>query len=332
MRTPLCEVLGIDYPILQAAIGGAAGPELAAAVSNAGGLGTVALTGWGRDGARHFIREARELTNRGFITNVVLAYDVEAEIDVMIEEKPKLVSFFWGDPAPYVDRVHKAGSKLMMTVGSVEEAKKAADAGVDIIVAQGWEAGGHVRGTVSTLALVPAVVDAVGPAPVVAAGGITDGRGLAAVLNLGAQAAWIGTRFLASSEANAHAEYRARVLTATAADTVYSELFDGGWPNAPGRVIRTSMVEAWERAGRAEPGSRVGEGDLIARDKDGSPVYRFDAVTARREHAGDIDSFSLWAGQGVGLVTREQTAAEIVAEIVDQAREVLQAGARLGRG
>ncbi len=332
MRTPLCETLGIDYPILQAAIGGAAGPELAAAVSNAGGLGTVALTGWGGDGAKKLIRETRGLTKRGFATNVVLAYDVEAEIDAMLEERPKVVSFFWGDPAAYVDRVHAAGSKLMMTVGSVEEAMKAVGAGADIIVAQGWEAGGHVRGTVSTLALVPTVADAVKPVPVVAAGGVSDGRGLAAVLNLGAQAAWIGTRFLASTEANTHVKYRNWVLTATAADTVYSNLFDGGWPDAPGRVVRTPMVEAWERAGRPGPGFRVGEGDLIARDKDGNPVYRFDAMTARRDHEGDIDSFSLWAGQGVGLVTREQTAAEIIAEIVDQTREVLYAGAKLARG
>ncbi|MEM7226085.1 MAG: nitronate monooxygenase family protein [Pseudomonadota bacterium] len=329
MRTPLCEKLGIDYPILQAAIGAAACPALAAAVSNAGGLGTLGLTGWGGEGAKQLIDETRGLTNRGFTTNVVLAYDVAAEIDAMLAEKPKLVSFFWGDPAPYVERVHQAGSLLMLTVGSVEEAKAAVDAGVDIIVAQGWEAGGHVRGTVSTLALVPAVVDAIDPVPVVAAGGISDGRGLAAVLSLGAQAAWIGTRFLASAEANTHRAYRAKVLAASTADTHYSALFDGGWPDAPGRVIRTPTVEVWERAGRPERGERVGEGDVIAKDEEGNPVYRFDASTPRREHEGDIEAFPLWAGQGVGLVTREQSAADIVSEIVEQAREVLKAGALL---
>ena len=329
MRTPLCEMLQIEYPIIQAAIGGAAGPELAAAVSNAGGLGTVALTGWGGEGARQMMRETRERTNRGFVANIVLAYQVEAEIDAMLEERPNVVNLFWGDPAPYVERVHESGAKLMMTVGSIEEAKRAVGAGADVIVAQGWEAGGHVRGTVSTLALVPAMVDAVRPVPVVAAGGIADGRGLAAALSLGAQAAWIGTRFLSASEANAHPEYRARLLAGSAADTLYSTLFDGGWPAAPARALRTPTVEAWERAGRAAPGARPGEGDVIARDADGSPVHRYDAITARREHQGDIEAFSLWAGQGVGLVSCEQSAAEIVAELVAEARAVLLAGADL---
>jgi NAD(P)H-dependent flavin oxidoreductase YrpB (nitropropane dioxygenase family) len=322
-------MLGIEHPVIQAAIGGAAGPELAAAVSNAGALGTLALTGCGGEGARRRIGETRNRTGRSFVTNVVLAYEVEAEIEAMLEQQPKLVSFFWGDPAPYVDRVHDAGAKLLMTVGSVEEAKHAVNAGADVIIAQGWEAGGHVRGTLSTLALVPAVVDAVRPIPVVAAGGIADGRGLAAVLGLGAQAAWIGTRFLAATEANTHPHYRVRILAAAAADTVYSTLFDGGWPDAPGRVLRTPTVAAWERAGRPASGTRPGEGEVVGRDVDGSIVRRYDAVTARREHEGDIDAFSLWAGQGVGLVTREQPAAEIVEEIVADACLVLRAGAEL---
>jgi NAD(P)H-dependent flavin oxidoreductase YrpB (nitropropane dioxygenase family) len=329
MHTPICETLGIDYPILQAAIGGAAGPDLAAAVSNAGGLGCVALTGSGGAEAKRLIRRTRELTNRSFAVNVVLAYDVEAEIEAMLEEGPKLTSFFWGDPSPYVERVHRAGSRVIMQVGSVEEARKAVGAGADIIVAQGWEAGGHVRGMVSTLALVPAVVDAVAPIPVVAAGGIADGRGLAGVLALGAEAAWIGTRFLAATEANAHPDYRARALAAMATDTVCSELFDGGWLDAPARVIRTPLVEQWERSGRPGRGVRFGEDDVIGRDARGELIHRYDCTTAKVEHEGNIDSFPLWAGQGVGLVNREQTAAEIVAELVDQARNVLCAGGKL---
>ena len=120
-----------------------------------------------------------------------------------------------------------------------------------------------MRGTVSTLALVPAVVDAVAPVPVVAAGGIADGRGLAAALALGAEAAWIGTRFLSATEAGVHPLYRARVLAGRADDTVYSTLFDGGWPNAPARALRTPVVAAWEAAGRPRPGARPGEGDVI---------------------------------------------------------------------
>ena len=235
---------------------------------------------------------------------------------------------FWGDPTPLAARVHAAGSLLMVTVGSVEEAKRAVSGGADIIVAQGWEAGGHVRGTMSTLALVPAVVDEIAPVPVVAAGGIADGRGLAAVLALGAQSAWVGTRFLGASEADLHPIYRARVLDARSADTVYSTLFDGGWPDAPGRALRTPTVVAWEAAGRPATGARAGEGDAIGRVGD-EVLLRYEAVTPRPDFDGDIEAMSLWAGQGVGLVGREQPAAEIVRELVEEARSVMLSGGRL---
>ena len=196
-------MLGIDHTIIQAPIGGAAGPALAAAVSGAGGLGTLAMTGWGAEAARRRIQEVRAQTDRPFACNLLLVYDIAAEFEAMLAERVPVVSLFWGDPAPLVGRIHDAGARLMMTAGSVAEAERAVEAGADIIVAQGWEAGGHVRGTVSTLALVPAVVDAVAPVPVAASGGIADGRGLAAALALGAQAGFIGTRFLAATEARA---------------------------------------------------------------------------------------------------------------------------------
>ena len=159
-----------------------------------------------------------------------------------------------------------------------------------MVVAQGWEAGGHVRGTVATLPLVPSVIDAVAPTPVVAAGGIADGRGLAAVLALGAGAAWIGTRFLASTEAAIHPHYRERVLQASAADTVYLEnLFDRGWENAPHRVLRNRTVEQWEAAGRPAFGQRPGEGEAIARSSAGAPVVRYQAHTPSAGTEGEIE-------------------------------------------
>jgi NAD(P)H-dependent flavin oxidoreductase YrpB (nitropropane dioxygenase family) len=330
VRTALCERLGIDFPVFQAAIGGAAGPRLAAAVSGAGGLGTLGLSAYGADEVRARIRQVRQLTRRPFAGNVVLAYDIAAQIEVMLEERVPVVSVFWGDPAPLAARVHDAGVLLMVTVGSVEEARHAVAGGADIIVAQGWEAGGHVRGTMSTLALVPAVVDEVAPVPVVAAGGVADGRGLAAVLALGAQAAWIGTRFLGASEADIHPTYRARVLDARGADTVYSTLFDGGWPDAPGRTLRTPAVAAWEAAGRPGPGARAGEGDAIGRAGD-ELLLRYEAVTPRPDFDGDIEAMSLWAGQAVGLVRREQAAAEIVRELVQEARSAMLAGGLAAR-
>ena len=171
MRSPLCKLLGIEYPVIQAAIGGISCPALASAVSNAGGLGSIALTGWGEAGARERLDQAHEMTNHGIIANLLLPYDISAEFNAILATPPKIASFIWGDVEPYVGRVHEVGSLVMVTVGSVDEAKRAADAGADMIVAQGWEAGGHVRGTVASMALVPAVVDAVAPLPVIAAGG-----------------------------------------------------------------------------------------------------------------------------------------------------------------
>ncbi len=324
MKTKLCEDLGIDFPIMQAAIGGISCPELAAAVSNAGGLGSIAMTGWGKEGTRALLSRADKLTTRGIIANVLLSYDVTEEIEAILEHPPKIVSFFWGDVAPYVERVHEAGALVMVTVGSVEEARRAADHGADMIVAQGWEAGGHVRGEIATLPLTPAVVDAVSPLPVIAAGGITDGRGLAAALCLGAQAAWIGTRFLAATEADIHPSYRARVFSAKTADTYYSKLYDGTWPDAPGRVIKNKTVVAWESAGRPNPGHRPGEGETIVRDPNGNEIKLYDAVAMRSDMTGDIEAAPLWAGQGVGLVSKEQSAAEILDELVREAKLALK--------
>jgi NAD(P)H-dependent flavin oxidoreductase YrpB (nitropropane dioxygenase family) len=228
MRTAFCDLLGIDLPIAQAAIGGAAVPALTAAVSNAGGFGTVTLTGHSAESARQMIRRTRELTAEPFCVNILLPYmgRDEAVLDVSLSEKVPVINLFWGDPALFVDRVHDAGSLLLMQVGSVEEAHHAAECGVDIIIAQGWEAGGHVRGEVATLPLVASAVNEVSPVPVLGGGGISDGRGLAAVLALGAAGAYIGTRFLASEEASVAPEYLREVLKAQATDTVHTTLFD----------------------------------------------------------------------------------------------------------
>ena len=169
-------------------------PELTAAVSNAGALGMLTLT-WS-DPAGDVVRETAALTDRPFGGNLVLESDQHRRLDQALEAGLRVVSFFFGDPIGYVEQVHEANGVVLQTVGSAEEARRAVASGVDVIVAQGWEAGGHVRGQVATLPLVPAVVDAVSPVPVIAAGGIGDARGVAAVLALGAQAAWLGTRFL----------------------------------------------------------------------------------------------------------------------------------------
>jgi nitronate monooxygenase len=206
----------------------------------------------------------------------------------------------------------------MHTAGRAEEARRAAGYGVDIVVAQGWEAGGHVKGGVATLPLVPAVVDAVAPVPVIAAGGIGDARGVAAVLALGAQAAWLGTRFLLAEEMPIHEDYRRRLISATETDAEwYADLYAVGWPDSPHRAIHNSTAEMWEAAGRPPLGLRPGEG-VIAHFASGEAVVRYAPSPPLVGTTGEIEAMSLWAGQSVALAKRTQPATEIVAELVSR--------------
>jgi len=323
VRTALCELVGIEAPIVLAPMGGAVTPRLAAAVSEAGGLGMLPLTWTPPDDIAAVAGETRGRTDRPFGVNLGLAWDRHERLTSALAAGVRVVSFFWGDAHSLVDEAHEAGAIVFVTVGTADEGRAAVAAGADVVVAQGWEAGGHVWGTVSTLALVPRVVDAVAPAPVVAAGGIADGRGLAAVLALGAAGAWVGTRFLATPEAAIHPDYRQRILAAGEADTFYGTVFDRGWPDAPHRVLRNSTVESWERAGRPPTGSRPGEDEGPASRSDGSPINRYAASTPTADMTGDIEPLPHWAGQGVGLVTREESAAEVVRSLVTEAEQVI---------
>lgn len=325
MRTPLCDLLGLDQPIVQAPMGGAAGPELAAAVSNAGALGTLPLSWSSPAEVADAVEQTSARTQKPFAANFLFNSPQEERVAAALAAGAPIISLGWGDPAALIPRVHEGGARVLVTVGTAAEARHAADAGADVIVAQGWEAGGHVWGTVATLALVPAVVDAVAPVPVIAAGGIADGRGLAAVLALGAAGAWIGTRFLAAEESSAHPDYRERLFTATESDTYYGSLFDLGWPDAPHRVLRNSTVERWEEAGRPASGNRPGEGESVATREGGSSVPRYASSTPAEGMTGNIEAMSMWAGQGVGLLTRTQPAAEIVRDLVGEAERVLAA-------
>jgi nitronate monooxygenase len=312
VSTPVCELLGIEQPIVQAPM--AAIPPLAAAVSNAGALGMVTLT-WSED-AGAVVRETAALTTRPFGGNLVLAEDQHQRLDQALEAGLRIVSFMWGDPGDYVKRVHEAGGIVLHTVGTAEEARRAVASGVDVIVAQGWEAGGHVWGTVATLPLVPAVVDAVAPVPVIAAGGIGDGRGVAAVLALGAQAAWLGTRFLLAEEMPIHEDYRRRLIAAAETDAQwYPNLYEAGWPDAPHRALRNSTAGVWEAAGRPALAQRPGQGDVIAHFASGEAIVRYEPAPPMSGTTGDIEALSMWAGQDVALMKQRQPAADIVAEL-----------------
>jgi nitronate monooxygenase len=265
------------------------------------------------------VRETSALTHRPFAGNFVLAFDQHHRIDQALSAGLRIVSLFWGDPSSYVDSIHDAGGLVMHTVGSVEEARRAVGYRVDVIVAQGWEAGGHVWSGVATLPLVPAVVDAVAPVPVIAAGGIGDARGVAAVLALGAQAALLGTRFLLADEMPIHEEYRRRLIAATETDAEwYPNLYEVGWPDASHRAIHNSTAEMWESAGRPAPGSRPREGEVLAHFASGESIVRYEPAPPMVGTTGEIEAMSLWAGQSVALAKQRQPAAEIVAELVSR--------------
>jgi nitronate monooxygenase len=306
--------LGVQLPICQAPIGSLASPELAAAVAEAGAVGHVACTWRTPDELSALFRRIHALTGRAFGANFVLDFPIESRLAVALEHGVPIISFFWGDGARHLSRVRAAGAVAIQVVGSVDEARRAADAGLDLVVAQGREAGGHVRGERGTMTLVPEVVDAVAPLPVIAAGGIADRRGVAAAFALGASGVWVGTRFAAARAANIHPIYRELLVTADGADTVHSTLFDIGWPEAPMRTLRNSTVRAWEAAGRPAAPGRPNEGEQIARRGDSAvPRYHFAAPT--REAAGDVEAMALYAGEGTGLVRAIEPASAIVADL-----------------
>jgi len=254
-----------------------------------------------------------------------LPFSVDAIVDVCVEERVPVLSTFWGDPTPYVAGAHAAGVKVIDQVGSVADAQRAARAGVDAIIAQGVEAGGHIAGEVTTMALVPRVVDAVAPTPVVAAGGVADARGLVAALALGAQAVMVGTRLIATPEAYAHAVYKQKILDANEDQTVRTTLFGFGWPNAPHRTLRTPFVEHWlpdeMRGSEQRPDEpRIGETKIGGQPV---PLLRFMGFPPTPDASGDLESMDYLAGQGVGLVKEMKPAAEVVRELLEGARHIL---------
>ncbi len=330
IRTHLCKLLDIEAPIFAAPMGFLTGPELAAAVSNAGGLGIMSFNANPPPVLRDEIRHLRSLTSKPFGVGVLLSgphlpFSVEAIVDVCLEERVPVLLTFWGDPTPYVARAHAAGVKVMDQVGSVADAQGAARAGVDAIIAQGVEAGGHIAGEVTTMALVPRVVDAVAPIPVAAAGGIADARGLVAALALGAQAVMIGTRLIATPEAYAHPVYKQKILDANENQTVRTTLFGFGWPNAPHRTLRTPFVERWlseeMRGSEQRPDEpRIGETKIGGQPV---PLLRFMGFPPTPDASGDLESMDYLAGQGVGLVKEMKPAAEVVREFLEGARHIL---------
>ena len=328
MKRDLCHLLNIQKPILSAPMGGAAGPDLVAAVCNAGGYGVIPLWGKTVDQVHAGIDHVSALTDRNFAVNLNLSFPYQDQLQACIDKQVHAISLFWGMEPSAIAAAKQGGLAVLASVGSSQEARIAEDAGADVIVAQGWEAGGHVWGQVSTMALIPAVVDTV-DIPVVAAGGIADGRGMAAALMLGASGVWIGTRFLASSEATIHDEYRDRILNASETETEtewYPDLYDVYWPDAPHRALKNSITKVWKEAGTPAPGDRPNEQEVIGYRPNGDAVVRYQSYTPLPETTGDVAAMSLWSGQGVSLVREIKAASEIVEEIIREAKRVIQVG------
>jgi len=366
LRTPICDLLGIQYPIALAGMGGASTPRLAAAVSNAGGLGILGAAGCQPDELRAWIAETRRLTTKPFGVDTLLPASVrrskpegakgpspldqlpklqsfarefmekeglvlaqtprpaeprpesgarrpqplskeffEAQMEVVVQERVPVYAAGLGDPGPWIDRLHKNGTVVMAVVGAVRHARKVAESGVDVIVAQGHDAGGH-NSPVGTMALIPQVVDAVAQIPVLGAGAITDGRGVAAALMLGAQGAWVGSAFLATDEAGIQDFQKEAIVDSDEEGTVVSRSVTG----KPARLIRSKWTQAFAESGyEALP--------MPFQSMVSGPVLLAGSIGKRK------DIVPGFAGQGIGMIKSIRPAAEVLREMVAGAEKAL---------
>jgi NAD(P)H-dependent flavin oxidoreductase YrpB (nitropropane dioxygenase family) len=315
IHTRVCDLLGVKHPIVLGGMGSATSPALVAAVSNAGGFGTLGTSGMSGAQITGAAKAIREATDKPFGINHLLFRVDESAFAATLQARPKVVAFAWArqdqDLRAWFDRVHDAGSQVMYMAGEVTEARRAVDAGADYIVAQGTEGGGHV-GWMATMAIVPMIVSAIAPVPVLAAGGIADGRGFAASLALGADGVLLGTRFLAAEESPIHPNLKRAIVESDGHDTVLTEIADIArghvWPGAMARAKRNAFIERWSgrewalRQFQAEAGKAC--------------------IDAAR--AGDADNAPLLYGQDAGLIDSVMPVAEIMASIVRDADEIMR--------
>ena len=315
LRTKFTELLGIQHPVVLGGMGsGATGHKLVSAVSGAGGLGVLSASWLSPADQQAEVEQIRELTDRPFGLNHLLCFVNEERFAASLDLRPRVMSTAWPwstqELTPYWKRAHETGALVMHMVSSVSEAERAAEAGADIIVAQGTEGGGHV-GWIGSMALVPMVVRAVSPIPVLAAGGVADGAGLAAALALGAEGVLLGTRFLASHESPVPDGFKRTIIESDGHDTLLTELPDIAagrvWPGAMSRVRRNRFIERWAarewevRQRRSEIAEQVAD--------------------ARRRD--DTEEYTLGTGQTAGLITELKPAAQIVRDVVDEAERII---------
>jgi NAD(P)H-dependent flavin oxidoreductase YrpB (nitropropane dioxygenase family) len=326
--TQLTRLYGVRHPFVVAGMGFAGmTPPLTVAICEAGGIGSVGIGAMPPPAMRDLIRAVRTRTSAPFNVNLLGVFTTPDHVAVCIEERVPIVSFHWGHPeATVIERLHDAGCHVWEQVGGTLAASRAAADGVDVIVAQGIEAGGHNSADLPTFVQVPTIIDAVRPVPVLAAGGVVDGRGVAAALALGAEGVWVGTRMVATLEANAHDEYKRRLVAASGADTIRTSILGPDMPEFnPYRVLRNRVIQ--EYLGReAEVPADVSSQPVIGTMNLGGqevPLRRFNSFPAIPEMDGDFDELAMPAGEGVGLIHGIEPAAAVMEQMMAEAEEIL---------
>ena len=314
ITTPFTELVGCRIPLQQAGMGMVATPALAAAVADAGAVGTVALPLADPNQVAETLVELKTRTSGAVGINFLVPF-IDRDCVEAAADHARIVEFFYGLPqASLVELVHRGGALAAWQVGSEREARSAVDAGCDLVIAEGTEAGGHVRGTIGLFGLLDQVLEGV-DVPVVAAGGIGTGRLMSAALAAGAAAVRVGTRFLAAFEADVHPDYLRRLVTARQEDTVVTDVFSVGWSDAPHRVLRSAIDESLDF-----PGDLVGELS-VGEVQIGIP--KRSVMCPTRSTTGEIGAMALYAGESVGAVRGEQPAADIVRELTEGAEALL---------
>lgn len=307
----------LKVPIVQGPMGGVAGPELVAAVANAGGLAILPIWHQPAQMAARAIAETQELTDRAFGVNLRADLVQIEHIRTALDAGVSIIHLFWGDPSDSMELIEAAGATMIATIGDAEAATIALDAGASALIAQGIEAGGHVLGETPLRSLLDSVVSMASDVPVIAAGGLADAQDVAEMIDAGASGVLLGTRFVTTEESMAHDGYKQLLLNAGVDSTARTLCFDGTWPDAPHRILQNSTLEAWDNAGRPEPGSRPGEVDIVLRSDDVS-FPRYSVMPPMRGMVGDIGSAALYAGMGVAKINDRPFAADLVEELVSK--------------
>ena len=330
LTTRFTQEYGLRTPIAQAGMAFVGStPELAIAVCRAGGLGSLGVGLMPAPVLTDAIKAIVAGTAGAFNVNFITLFTDQSHIDAVCSAGVPVASFHWGHPSrAWIDQLHSAGTRVFEQVGSVDDARRAVDDGIDVVVAQGLEAGGHNFARLPTFALVPLVVDAAAPALVLASGGIADGRGLAAALMLGADGVWVGTRLVATTESAAHDGYKARLVAASGVDTVRTSMFGPDMPQFnPMRVLRNRVVGEWSDRIDEIPSDTsaepvIGRMNLMGQLID---MHKFSNLVPMRDYTtGDLDEMALLAGEGVGLVGTVEPAQDVINQMTAEAQLLLR--------